>query len=168
MLLDLTNLFDHEGSQIPFETDVDLHEMQFGSGYPVQEPVHAVGRVTNTAGVYVLDGTVSTTLHCVCDRCTKAFERYVSYPMRAVLTRDKDTEDQEDFWVFPLENEQADLDDIVNTAFVLSMDSKFVCDESCKGLCPRCGANLNDGPCGCEKEPDPRMAVLAQLLDKNK
>lgn len=166
MLLDLKNLFDHEGGQIPFETDLDLRQMQFGGGYPVQEPVHMAGKVQNTAGVYVLDAEVSTNLHCVCDRCTTPFERIVRYPVHAVLTRDQDTEDQEDFWVFPLDQERVDLDEIANTAFVLNMDSKFVCKESCKGLCPRCGANLNDGPCGCKKEIDPRLAVLAQLLEK--
>ena len=36
----------------------------------------------------------------------------------------------------------------------------------CKGLCERCGANLNDGPCGCKATADPRLAVLEQLLDK--
>ena len=46
------------------------------------------------------------------------------------------------------------------------METKFLCSEDCKGLCPRCGKNLNLGPCGCRKEPDPRFAVLEQLLDK--
>ena len=50
--------------------------------------------------------------------------------------------------------------DIVTTAFVLNMDSKLLCKPDCKGLCCRCGANLNDGPCGCEPELDPRFAAL--------
>ena len=45
------------------------------------------------------------------------------------------------------------------------MDTKTLCSEDCKGLCPRCGANLNDGPCGCKREVDPRLAVLAKLLE---
>ena len=60
----------------------------------------------------------------------------------------------------------ADLDDIVTTTFVLSMDSKFLCREDCKGLCCRCGKDLNDGPCGCQPDVDPRLAVLKQLLKK--
>ena len=73
-------------------------------------------------------------------------------------------EENEDEWVFQLEGDSADLDDIVTTAFVLNMDSKLLCKPDCKGLCCRCGANLNDGPCGCEPEPDPRFAALKQLL----
>ena len=73
-------------------------------------------------------------------------------------------EENEDEWVFQLEGDSADLDDIVTTAFVLNMDSKLLCKPDCKGLCCRCGANLNDGPCGCEPELDPRFAALKQLL----
>ncbi|NLH02379.1 MAG: DUF177 domain-containing protein, partial [Clostridiales bacterium] len=59
-----------------------------------------------------------------------------------------------------------DLSDLLETCFILSMESKFLCRENCEGLCPSCGKNLNDGPCGCKKEIDPRLAVLGQLLDK--
>ena len=51
-------------------------------------------------------------------------------------------------------------------AFVLGMDSQLLCSPDCKGICFRCGKNLNEGPCGCRKEPDSRFAVLQQLLDK--
>ena len=77
-----------------------------------------------------------------------------------------ESDDFEDPWVFELQNDCADLDDIVTTTFVLNMDSKLLCSEDCKGLCSRCGANLNLGPCNCKPEPDPRFAALQQLLDK--
>ena len=52
---------------------------------------------------------------------------------------------------------------------VLDMDTKTLCSEDCKGLCPRCGADLNQGPCSCaKKDVDPRLAVLAKLLEKDK
>ena len=66
-----------------------------------------------------------------------------------------------------LEDGCLDLDELFTTALVLSMDSKHVCSEDCKGLCPTCGTDLNQGPCGCRKEIDPRLAALAQLLDKD-
>ena len=47
------------------------------------------------------------------------------------------------------------------------MDSRFLCREDCKGLCPKCGKDLNDGPCKCGEDQDPRLAVLAQLLENN-
>ena len=59
---------------------------------------------------------------------------------------------------------KADLDEILTTAFVLNMDSKLLCRPDCKGICPRCGKNLNEGACSCRPEIDPRLAVLGQLL----
>ena len=85
--------------------------------------------------------------------------------MSAVLVSKLEDEADEDPWTFQLEGDSANLDDIVTTAFVLSMDSKLLCRPDCKGLCCRCGANLNDGPCGCQPEPDPRFAALRQLLN---
>ena len=56
--------------------------------------------------------------------------------------------------------------DVLLIAKIMDMDMKVLCSEECKGLCPVCGKNLNLGPCGCRKQPDPRFAVLEQLLDK--
>ena len=166
MLLELRKLMTSPGETLPFETSVDLSDMPFGGCKPVTEPVLAKGQVRNTAGVLKMTGTVETVLHGICDRCATAFTRPVQYPLRAVLTPEPESDDFEDPWVFELVNDCADLDDIVTTTFVLNMDSKLLCSEDCKGLCSRCGANLNLGPCGCKPEPDPRFAALQQLLDK--
>ena len=109
-------------------------------------------------------GARRVTLHGVCDRCAKPFLREVSYPLEAVLVKELENEEDADEWVFLLENDCADLDDIVRTAFVLNMDSRLLCREDCKGLCFRCGKDLNEGPCDCQPEADPRLAVLKQLL----
>lgn len=166
MLLGLSDIVNCPGGAVPFETTLDLHDMQFGGCCPVTEPVRAVGRVRNTAGVLELTGKVSTTLHGVCDRCASAFSRDVEYDFEAILTAETQIDDFENPWVFELTDDQADLDDIVNTAFVLNMDSKLLCREDCKGLCCRCGANLNNGSCSCKPEVDSRFAILQQLLDR--
>ena len=87
-----------------------------------------------------------------------------NYPLDAVLVRELEREEDADEWVFLLEHDCADLTDIVRTAFVLNMDSRLLCREDCKGLCFRCGKDLNEGPCGCQAEADPRLAVLKTLL----
>ena len=168
MLLDLSKLIAEPGGVVPFETSLDLHTMQFGGCCPATEPVLAKGRVRNTAGVLELSGTVTTTLHGVCDRCAAAFARPVEYSIEAVLVTSMESDDFENPWVFELVENCADLDDILTTAFVLNMDQKLLCREDCKGLCCRCGKNLNEGTCDCRPEPDSRFAVLQQLLDKKK
>ena len=166
MLLGLSKIMDCPGATVPFSTSVDLSDLQYGNSFPVTEPVTAQGQVRNTAGVLVMTGSVRTTIHGVCDRCATEFDREIEFPIDMVLVTELANEENEDEWVFPLEGDSADLDDIVRTVFVLNLDSKLLCKEDCQGLCCRCGKNLNDGPCSCQKELDPRFAALKQLLEK--
>ena len=166
MLLGLSKIMDMPGATVPFSTSVDLSDLQYGNSYPVTEPVTAEGQVRNTAGVLVMTGAIQTTIHGICDRCATEFDREIHFPLDVVLVTELANEENEDEWVFPLEGDSADLDDIVRTVFVLNLDSKLLCKEDCQGLCCRCGKNLNDGPCGCQKELDPRFAALKQLLEK--
>ena len=166
MLLGLSKIIDCPGQSIPFSVSVDLSDLCYGVSYPVSEPVLAQGSVRNTAGVLMMEGQVRTTIHGICDRCAGSFDREVTFPIDVVLVTELANEENEDEWVFPLEGDSADLDDIVRTVFVLNLDSKLLCKEDCKGLCPKCGKNLNDGPCNCQKELDPRFAALKQLLEK--
>ena len=166
MLLGLAQIMDRPGQSVSFSTSVDLSDLQYGTTYPVSEPVVAEGSVRNTAGVLVMKGSVKTCIHGVCDRCASDFDADVEFPIDAVLVKEFANEENEDEWVFPLEGDSADLDDIIRTVFVLNMDSKLLCKPDCKGICCRCGKNLNHEACSCQKELDPRFAALRQLLDK--
>ena len=166
MLLGLSKLIDSPGVSIPFSASIDLRDLLYGTCYPVSEPVLASGTVRNTAGVFVMKGEISTCIHGVCDRCAADFSRQVNIPLDVVLVRELANEDSEDEEVFPMVDDSADLEEIVRTVFVLNLDSKLLCKPDCKGICCRCGHNLNEGPCSCEKELDPRFAALRQLLEK--
>ena len=166
MQLGLSQIIDRPGESISYSASVDLSDLQYGTSYPVTEPVLASGMVRNTAGVLVMTGLITTCIHGTCDRCAADFDRELEIPIDAVLVTELANEENEDEWVFPLDGDNADLDDIIRTTFVLNLDSKLLCSEECKGLCCRCGKNLNDGPCGCQKEIDPRLAALKQLLNK--
>ena len=166
MRLGLSQIIDRPGESISYSAVVDLSDLQYGTCFPVTEPVKASGTVRNTAGVLVMKGEITTCIHGICDRCAAEFDREMALPIDAVLVTELANEENEDEWVFTLEGDSADLDDIVRTIFVLNMDSKLLCSDDCKGMCCRCGKNLNDGPCSCEKEIDPRLAALKQLLNK--
>jgi uncharacterized protein len=63
------------------------------------------------------------------------------------------------------EGEEIDLTPLVHEQIILALPTRALCGEGCRGLCPRCGANLNAGPCGCPAAPaDPRLAVLHTLV----
>ena len=166
MLLGLSKIIDCPGASVPFSTSVDLRDLRYGNSYPVTESVKAEGNVRNTAGVLVMTGLITTTIHGTCDRCASDFDRDIEFPIDVVLVTELANEENEDEWVFPLEGDSADLEDIVRTVFVLNLDSKLLCKDDCQGLCCRCGKNLNEGPCNCQKELDPRFAALKQLLEK--
>ena len=166
MLLSLSKIIDCPGASVDFSVSVDLSDLLYGTSYPVSEPVLAGGTVRNTAGVLVMTGNIRTCLHGVCDRCASDFTRDVEFPIDVVLVNELANEDSEDDRVFYLEADHANLEEIVRTVFVLSMDSKLLCKPDCQGMCHRCGKNLNEGKCNCRKEVDPRFAALQQLLDK--
>ncbi len=166
MLLGLSDVMHCPGASLSFSESVDLSDLRFGTCYPVTEPVLAAGTVRNTADVLVMTGMITTRIHGVCDRCAADFTQDVEIPIDVVLVEALSNEENEDEWVFPLQADKADLEEIVRTVFVLNMDAKLLCSPDCKGLCCQCGKNLNNGPCGCQKEPDPRFAALRQLLNK--
>ena len=96
MLLGLSEIMDRPGASVPFSTSVDLHDLLYGTCYPVSEPVLASGTVRNTAGVLVMTGNITTTIHGVCDRCASDYDAEVSYPIDVVLVTELSNEEIED------------------------------------------------------------------------
>ena len=119
--------------------------------------------MVNHAGALCLEGAARSQLELVCDRCGQPFTREKTVSLHALLS--PDGSEGEEGELLPLENGELDLDEAAATAFVLGMDTKNLCSDDCKGLCAKCGANLNREPCRCRPEVDPRLAALAQLLD---
>lgn len=165
MRLDLRDVILVPDAEKSFQCQVDLSDLEFYGRKPMVRPVLAQGSVVNHAGALVLNGTARSELDLVCDRCGKEFSREKVVALDMLLADELEQEDSEDE-IFLLDGNELDLDELVTTAFVLAMDTKNLCSEDCKGLCAKCGADLNLGPCGCRPEVDPRLAALAQLLDK--
>ena len=162
MLLDLREIIEVPGKGIPFRFEPDTDRLSFDSITEYRSKPVAEGKVFNAAGILTLEGTMRADMTCVCDRCGKRFDSVKKMELHALLT-DGETDDPE---AFCLDGDKIDLEEVVSTLYVLDMETKFLCSEDCKGLCPKCGADLNLGPCNCKKETDPRLAVLEQLLDK--
>ena len=84
-----------------------------------------------------------------------------------ILVHELAGEDEEEFIVCG--DYTLDLDELVAMDILLELPTRFLCREDCKGLCPKCGTNLNESTCNCsqEKEVDSRLSVLLTLLDEN-
>ena len=163
MRLNLREIQDKPGSQLAFSCELDTERLEFPAVEKYLVPPHAEGVVKNAAGALSLSGKITAELVCICDRCAMQFELRREVPLEVKLT--EDPQDPEDPELFPIEDSELDLDELLETCFILDMDSKFLCRPDCAGLCPGCGANLNDGECTCRQTYDPRLAVLEQLLD---
>ena len=165
MLLNVQRIINAPGERIDFQFELDLSDVDFGGLYPAQEPVVVTGDVRNTAGMLLLQFSASTVLRSVCDRCLKQFDNPKSVRCEYLLAEKLEDEDSGE--IILLEDGAVDVGDLARTAFILEMDTKTLCSEDCKGLCPGCGVDLNQGSCTCKKEVDPRLAVLARLLEKD-
>ncbi len=163
MLLDLHEIIDMPGASAPFSCDLETDRLDFPAVVKFISPPHAEGRVVNSAGALSLKGGIEAKMLCVCDRCGERFETEKNIKLDVPIAAELEDEENPD--IFLVENNSLDLDEVLGTCFILDMDAKLLCREDCKGLCERCGANLNHGPCSCGREIDPRMAVLGQLLD---
>ena len=163
MRLNLREIIEIPGGSVPFTCDLETEGLDFPSIKAYKDLPHAEGRVFNQAGILKLEGTLTADMICLCDRCGDEFESRKEMPLDATIVEENTGDDPE---LFTLEGNEIDLTEMLTTLFVLDMETKFLCREDCKGLCPTCGKNLNLGPCGCRKPIDPRFAVLEQLLDK--
>ena len=163
MRLDLRNIIHTPGKSVPFDYELDMSDVTYYDTQPIPEPVRVSGIVRNMAGALTLEGKASVCFHLTCDRCLKAFQRQQEVSLDTLLATQ--LEDEENDEILLLEDGCLDLDELAYSNVILAMDTKNLCREDCKGLCSRCGADLNEGPCSCKPEIDPRLAALAQLLD---
>lgn len=163
MKLDLRDIIEVPGGSIPFAQEMDVSRLDFPQVARYLGAPRAEGEVRNSAGVLRARGSITADMVCICDRCGGTFESTKETPVDALIVS---TDEPDDPAAFPLEGDALDLDEVLETALILDMESKFLCSEDCRGICPACGKNLNEGPCACRKETDPRLAVLEQLLDK--
>jgi uncharacterized protein len=122
-----------------------------------------------------LRGVIETEVELLCDRCLTpalaplAVEFDASFIPREIdAGKGEHVELQaEDLLLDAYEGDAVDLDELVREQILLALPSRRLCREECKGLCPKCGADLNAGHCSCEQgEVDPRWAALADLKNK--
>ena len=163
MWLDLRKILDTPGASEPFRVTLDPEALSGGAIVGFKRPPEASGEVVNTAGLLNLRGELRAEMTCVCDRCGTVFDREKVLPLDVPLSADVSDETSPE--VFAIEGDGIDVDEVAATCFILNTETKCLCRDDCKGLCPQCGHNLNEGPCKCAAPIDPRLAALARLLE---
>jgi len=119
------------------------------------------------SGEVVVRGSVRGCVAQECRRCLEAVRSEVVQDVTLVFVSEEDGEPagaRDDVFVFDPRAGSLELGDAVREEVILATNPYAVCSPDCQGLCSRCGANLNEGPCGCtEEEVDPRWEVLRTL-----
>jgi uncharacterized protein len=121
---------------------------------------------------FFCQGQIDARLTLECARCLTPFTVEVSEPVDFIIrseTRESEPGaiDDEDYVFFKGNDLTADIVDPVRQAIVLSLPLKPLCREDCRGLCPQCRINWNEGSCDCEvKVNDPRWDGLKDLFPR--
>lgn len=164
MVIDLKRIFVNENSALPIDCSLDLSFVEHCGSFPLKKPVLLNGVISNKAGLVRLTATVSYTYEAPCDRCGAETAKPVTVKVDKSLAVSIEGEDSDTILLVP--DMKLDTDDFLYTEVVVSLPTKHLCKEDCKGICPKCGKNLNQGECGCPtKEIDPRLQALADLLN---
>lgn len=163
MKLQVEQARKEEGQQIPFSFTIPANELGNVDAFPWQDHEVVVdGSYWFDGRCFVIAGTVRTEGIYPCSRCLTP----VSVERIETLAEKfgKDDELLPDD-VVPCNDDYIDLTETVREVLMTSEPMQVLCQPDCKGLCPQCGANLNDGPCNCPTDSiDPRLAVLGDLL----
>jgi uncharacterized protein len=137
------------------------------------QPATVSGRVTQSKSQIIVKGQIGALVQVECDRCL----RFVEVPVETRFSLEYVTpqtyeanpaaelkEDEMGLSVF--DGEALDIDDLVGEQIMLSLPSRVLCKENCKGLCPVCGEDRNLADCACEStEIDPRWRALKELVN---
>lgn len=163
MILDLEPIFNNEGSSQSFDYELDLSAQCVSGEYPFQAPVHVYGAVHNTTGIVEINAEASFELRLICSRCAKRIAPQINTDIAHTLVTSLNDEDNDELLL--INEMRFELDELVTEDIFLNLPSKFLCREDCKGVCPSCGKDLNEGQCGCVKPTDSRLEALRRLLD---
>ena len=158
--LDISKLLSGELESLPF----DLGEIPFPNGDEeiAVSSLRFSGKAADISGFIRLIGIITGEHSALCGRCLAPVARAFSIEIDlSVVT--SPTESDED--VILAEGQKIDLGTFVTETVLLNLPLRLLCREDCKGLCPKCGKDLNTGACECDhKEIDPRLAGLADFF----
>lgn len=166
-LVDVRPILEDLGATISLDSDLDLPEVCLGTEtFKPNKPAHLVAQVTNSGAGIVVDGTVEAEFDAVCSRCLRDFPLPVTAPVEGFyVAPGHDNEIPEEQEVSYINEGTIDLMEQILAAIVLELPFAPLHAEDCPGICPQCGADLSEGPCGCEPDAsDSPFAKLKELL----
>ncbi len=173
MQVNLSELFSSDGKERTYTQDIEMEQFQAPDGvYEIvkKEPVRLTIRHTGERKLEA-SGKIRLSLEIPCDRCLTPvkvdFDLDVNFSADLNQTeedRAKELDEQP-----YISGNYLDVDQLVRNELLLNLPMKVLCREDCKGICNRCGANLNFESCECDRSTsDPRMSVIQDIFKQFK
>lgn len=154
------------GIQETFEFVTSAKELDLESVGPwIGSEIKVEGDLTNNGRILKIKGVIHAIASYQCSGCLEDFSTNMEVPFGENYQEDgnDDVDNEADLAYY--NGDEIDIADLVRESMILAEPLKIVCSESCRGLCPHCGINLNIAECSCtDNVIDPRLAVLQQLL----
>lgn len=164
MQLDFTNLFNSSNEIINVDYIMHDDEFIYSTYNPLKNGVAIKGRAYQKVGIVHLELDVEFDFFGYCDRCAEDVERSYSFSLNKIVVQKMENENDDYDNYLVVENVKLDLDELISEEIQLFLPAKMLCSDDCKGLCQKCGKNLNEGKCECAKDIDIRLAALSDLL----
>ncbi|MEE9166028.1 MAG: DUF177 domain-containing protein [Candidatus Neomarinimicrobiota bacterium] len=143
-------------------SDLGLDDMNL-----VSETITVEMRVNQTESDIVMRARATLVARETCDRCLSPFDSRMDVTFQLMLTEKElllEGGKDSDIYFFPANEQELNLGPPLRDAILLERSMKQVCSETCRGICPQCGTNLNQDTCDCgENGVDERWAALRQI-----
>ena len=139
------------------ESEINFQDLSFRNReIKIPEPLGLKLNIYKTEDSFVFSGKLKGKFIIECSRCLESF----TYPFEIEINEGISKQDIEDLKSF-------NVNDLLIKDIYLAIPIKPLCSEDCRGICPDCGQNLNQGDCDCETEKlDPRLSKLKKLYDE--
>jgi len=171
----LTLEFEETADTFPVLTDmVDKGVCEF------LIPIKTTLRALRIGDMVEIEGDINTSIRLTCGHCLKSFETSLksrfslTYRHREPGEKEKYSElkefelKAEDMGLIYFRGEDINLQEEIQEQVVMAFPLSALCRRDCKGLCPKCGANLNDGDCSCDRTPPAGKFVVLKNLKLEK
>ncbi len=140
-----------------FSGETLLENVTIGADvYELQGPCTWNVEITNTGGAFLVRGSVQAEGVCDCARCLAPAHVSFDGAIEGYFVVSSDEQDEElegDEYEFLPEDHDIDIAPLILQGLMLDAPLQPLCRDDCKGICPQCGQDLNEGSCGCASKP---------------
>ncbi len=162
MKINLMSVINCDGATLCIDKEFPVDSFEFaGNEYSFENPVKITGEIRNIGSALKIALHMEGEYTSYCDRCGCDVKASVFGDLEEDITRDNEDMDRE---MFTIIGHTLDITGAVESLVYGSLPMRNLCKEDCKGLCPKCGTDLNKSECNCDTTRyDPRFAIFRKL-----